>query len=74
MTTNFEKQLNCLENNGPTAKLWIQYLKGVIVTLEAERLGNWQLHLSRVKEMFFSLRKKSSDLLQRQCKFRVKNE
>lgn len=52
MTKAFEKQLRILENNGPTSKLWIQYFKSIVILLqmiEAERLGDWDLHLRSVR-------------------------
>ncbi|XP_044758597.1 uncharacterized protein LOC123316535 [Coccinella septempunctata] len=54
ITQKFLEKLHNLENSGPTAKLWVQYLRSVIILLqfvEAERLGDWDLHLSSVKEM-----------------------
>ncbi|CAH2085135.1 unnamed protein product [Euphydryas editha] len=54
MCKTFEKHIETLEKNGPTSKLWIQYFKSIIIALqfiEAERLGNWQLHLQSVKNM-----------------------
>ncbi|CAG9818117.1 unnamed protein product [Phaedon cochleariae] len=50
----FDAALNQCERNGPTAKLWIQYFKMVILLkqfLEAERSGNWELHLHTLKRM-----------------------
>lgn len=46
--------MNALQHNSPTAKLWIQYFKSVTVALqfiEAERLGNWALHLQSIEQM-----------------------
>lgn len=43
-----------IENSGPTAKLWIQYLRMVKLIrlfLRAERTANWELHLYCVAEM-----------------------
>lgn len=43
-----------LEKSGPTAKLWIQYMKMVIIMLrfiESERLGLWNENLSSMGEM-----------------------
>ncbi|XP_045475385.1 uncharacterized protein LOC123686399 isoform X2 [Harmonia axyridis] len=54
MCERFVQQLAVMEKNGPTSKLWIQYFKSIIIALqflEAERLGNWELHLQSVKEM-----------------------
>lgn len=39
---------------GPTAKFWVQYLKMVSLMnrfIEAERSGNWKLHLESIKQM-----------------------
>lgn len=50
----FEKQLEVLEANGPTAALWIQYFRMVILVkqfIEAERSGNWQLHVTTIAKM-----------------------
>ncbi|CAB3243819.1 unnamed protein product [Arctia plantaginis] len=41
LTILFTEKLSHLENNGPTAKLWVQYFKLVLIALqfiEAERL------------------------------------
>jgi hypothetical protein len=54
VTEKFNQELNRLEEKGPTAKLWIQYLKMVTLVkryIEAERTGNWELHLYVVKMM-----------------------
>lgn len=54
MSEVFLSQLNLLKSNGPTAKLFVQYFEMVTIALqfiEAERLGNWQLHLQSVKKM-----------------------
>lgn len=43
-----------LEKNGPTAKLWIQYFEMITLVkqfIEAERMGNWKLHLDTIKKM-----------------------
>ena len=53
-TNKFLEMLNILENRGPTAKLWVQYFKCITIALqfiEAERLGNWELHLQSVEKM-----------------------
>ncbi|KAL7286444.1 hypothetical protein TKK_0019392 [Trichogramma kaykai] len=50
----FIERIETLEARGKTAKLWIQYFKMVTVMLqyiEAERLGDWALHLRSVKAM-----------------------
>lgn len=54
MCERFIQQLTLMEENGPTSKLWIQYFKSIVIVLqflEAERLGNWELHLQSVKQM-----------------------
>lgn len=53
MTKAFMNQLEILESNGSTSKLWIQYFKCVLTALrivEAERLGDWKLHLQSVRD------------------------
>lgn len=60
LTEKFEERLSELEQLGPTAKLWIQYLKMITLAkqfMEAERMGNWELHLDTIQKMlpfFFS--------------------
>ncbi|CAH1985369.1 unnamed protein product [Acanthoscelides obtectus] len=47
MSDLFYTKLKQLKNNDPTAKLWVQYIEAVLFVLrfiEAERLGNWDLH------------------------------
>lgn len=54
LTEQIINKINTLEKRSATAKLWIQYFKAVIVALEfieAERLGNWELHLKSIKNM-----------------------
>lgn len=54
MTEAFVNKLHHPEKNGPTSKLWIQYFKCVTFVLqfiEAERLGNWSLHLQSIEKM-----------------------
>ncbi|CAH2009827.1 unnamed protein product [Acanthoscelides obtectus] len=54
MSDLFYTKLKQLKNNGPTAKLWVQYIEAVLIVLrfiEAERLGNWDLHLDCVRRM-----------------------
>ena len=49
-----EIQLQKLTKNGPTAALWIQYFRMVILVkqfIEAERTGNWHLHLTTIAKM-----------------------
>lgn len=46
--------MNKLKDNGPTAQLWVQYFQCISISLqflEAERLGNFNLHLQTVREM-----------------------
>lgn len=46
--------IESLQRKSQTAQLWLQYFNCVTVALqfiEAERLGNWNLHLSCVKQM-----------------------
>lgn len=50
----FQEELKKLENNDPTAKLWIQYFRMITLVkqfIEAERMGNWQLHLDTIQKM-----------------------
>lgn len=50
----FDDAMCKLENKSPTAKLWMQYFKMVCLIkrfIEAERSGNWQLHLDTAKQM-----------------------
>lgn len=54
MRNDFEAEMHILESNGPTAKLWILYFRSVLIALqfiEAERLGDWKLHLQSVENM-----------------------
>lgn len=54
ISTRVQIQLEKLEQNGPTAKLWIQYFCMVTIAkqfIEAERTGNWELHLSSIEQM-----------------------
>ncbi|CAD6231375.1 GSCOCG00012225001-RA-CDS, partial [Cotesia congregata] len=54
ITTKFEEALNMLESKGPTAKLWVQYYRLVTLLkhfIEAERSGNWSLHLKTIRNM-----------------------
>ncbi|KAK2578572.1 hypothetical protein KPH14_012006, partial [Odynerus spinipes] len=50
----FDAALHQAESNGPTAKLWTQYFKMVTLLkhfIEAERSGNWELHLDIMQRM-----------------------
>lgn len=43
-----------LANQSPTAKLWLQYIEYVVTSklfIQAERTGNWNLHLVAVGQM-----------------------
>ncbi|XP_043503861.1 uncharacterized protein LOC122525249 [Polistes fuscatus] len=54
MTADLTAQLGILKNRGPTAQLWVQYFECVVIALqfmEAERSGNWQLHLQSIRKM-----------------------
>lgn len=48
------KQTKIIEEQGPTAKLWIEYFRMVTLVkhfIEAERPGNWYLHLDTIQKM-----------------------
>lgn len=50
----FAQKLEELELNGPTAKLWILYFDMTTLMkqfIQAERSGDWELHLTTVKKM-----------------------
>lgn len=54
MTTEFLNQLHTFRQMGPTSQLWVQYFECVVVAvqfIEAERLGDWKLHLQSVQKM-----------------------
>ncbi|CAG9820707.1 unnamed protein product [Phaedon cochleariae] len=54
VANKLQNQLQKLENNGPTAKLWILYFRMVTLLkqfIEAERTGNWTLHLETIQKM-----------------------
>ncbi|CAH2098341.1 unnamed protein product [Euphydryas editha] len=54
ITTKFEEALSMLESKGPTATLWVQYYRLVTLLkhfIEAERSGNWSLHLKTIRNM-----------------------
>lgn len=54
LTTKFEEALSMLESKGPTATLWVQYYRLVTLPkhfIEAERSGNWSLHLKTIRNM-----------------------
>lgn len=46
--------LDKLEERGPTAKLWVSYFRMTTLIahfIEAERSGNWELHILTIKKM-----------------------
>lgn len=46
--------IQVLKQRGPTAELWLQYFNFILLAIryiEAERLGNWNLHLYCVQQM-----------------------
>lgn len=48
------EMLQTFEKRGPTAKLWILYVKMVLLWrqfIEAEKAGNWELHLQTIYKM-----------------------
>lgn len=50
----FSEAINRLRENGKTAKLWLQYLELVTIVIhfiQAERTGNWELHLRCIRAM-----------------------
>jgi hypothetical protein len=50
----FANYLEQLELNGPTAKLWVQYFHMTTLMkqfIQAERSGDWKLHINSVKKM-----------------------
>lgn len=54
LSLRFHEELDKMEKNGPTSALWVMYFRLVGVTkqfIEAERTGNWKLHLSTVTSM-----------------------
>lgn len=54
LTNLFNNELEKVEQIGNTAKLWVQYFKIILVLLqsiEAERVGDWNLKLSSLKAM-----------------------
>ncbi|CAH2005907.1 unnamed protein product [Acanthoscelides obtectus] len=54
LKTKFSEMLQAIANRGATAKLWIQYFEMVTLVklfIEAERTGNWNLHLQVVYQM-----------------------
>lgn len=65
VATKFKEALTKLENNGPTAKLWVQYFQMITLVkqfIEAERMGNWQLHLDTSKNASLLLCKRAFPL------------
>lgn len=54
ITKKFKQQLEKVEENSPTAKLWVQYFNMVSLLkkfIEAERTGDWEKHLYTIKLM-----------------------
>ena len=54
LSEKFETQLVKFEHRGATAKLWVQYFRMVTLVkqfIEAERMGNWNLHLDTIQKM-----------------------
>lgn len=54
LMTKFTDALCKLESNGPTAKLWVLYFRMVTLMkqfIQAERTGDWNLHLDTVQKM-----------------------
>jgi hypothetical protein len=54
LTQKFKDQLQHFRSLGPTAKLWSQYFEMVtlmITFIDAERSGDWDLHLKSIHEM-----------------------
>lgn len=52
--SKFDEALHTIASRGPTAKLWVQYFQMVTLMkqfIEAERMGNWTLHLDTIKKM-----------------------
>lgn len=50
----FKDSLSSLESKGPTSKLWVQYCKMTTLMkkfIQAERMGDWELHLETVSKM-----------------------
>lgn len=50
----FNEKLESLKSNGPTAQLWLQYIEMVTLIrdfIQAERTGNWNLHLVTIAKM-----------------------
>lgn len=53
IVAKFRQALCALECKGPTAKLWLQYFRMITLLkqfIEAERTGNWKLHLDTVQK------------------------
>ncbi|XP_031335335.1 uncharacterized protein LOC116165167 isoform X2 [Photinus pyralis] len=54
LVSKFKDKLEQFTNLGPTAKLWSQYFQMVTLILtfiDAERTGNWTLHLETIHDM-----------------------
>lgn len=64
MADEFDAELARLESVSPTAKLWVLYMRCVVVFLqfmEAERSGNWRLHLGAVEKMLLLFHIRTND-------------
>lgn len=52
--SSFQNKCNEVESKSRTAKLWVTYLKQILLMLNfirAEKTGNWELHLATITEM-----------------------
>lgn len=50
----FIENLNQLRNRGKTSQLWLQYFELISIAMhfvQAERMGDWDLHLNCIKAM-----------------------
>lgn len=50
----FLSHVEKMKENGPTAKLWMQYFDMITIAKQfivAERSGNWKLHLESIRRM-----------------------
>lgn len=54
LIAKFKTALDKIEANGPTSKLWVQYFRMNVLMkqfIKAERMGDWELHLTTVGKM-----------------------
>lgn len=54
LSSKFKTAMDQLEQRSPTSKLWIQYYKMTTLMkqfIQAERMGDWELHLETIKSM-----------------------